>query len=422
MARRRRFLIGSVFIVGLLIALAVVAAPLVPLTAFEPAVENRLSAMLGRRVTIDSMRLNLLGSSHFTIKGMTVQEDTAFGEGEFLRADDVRAHIDLVKYLRERRVAIDELTVKSAQIHLVRNPEGAWNWTTLGTTASGPGASLSDSKVINSFLLATLSPSSLRKIRIENASVRMTDRRTADSPESLYKNIGLNASFDPVNQAGSEISSRVAGEFTAESEEDGESEVFKATFPFDFSIERSSAKLIVNGSVGPGPLETKNLILGSFSVNGQILAEGNTALAGTGRLSASQMLIRPINLSQQMATALRIPQIGDMNPGTSVGELESEFHLSQGAVETSGLMIREIDGLGDAVAQTGCFRIDSELSLTYPATVTLSDDATSRIKSAGTMLGIITTVFEVNNRISVPVNIDGDVRNPHVYIDVSRIF
>lgn len=429
MARRRRFLISLIFIVVLLIAVAVVAAPLVPLTMLEPAVEKKLSDMLGRKVTVDSLRLNLLGSSHFTITGMTVKEDPAFGEGEFLRADDVRAHVDLIEYLRGRRIAIDEITVKSAQIHLVRNDQGTWNWTTLGTQLSETaGVSLLGSRVLGGFVLGTflpgeLSPSSLRKVRIENASVRLKDRNAADSPEALYKNISLNASLEPVSEAGSESVSHATGEFIAQSEEDGEAETFKATFPFDLKIaRRNDTPLAVDGSVGPGPLETKNLSVGSFSVNGQILADGNTPLTGKGHLSASRMLIRPINLSQEMAESLRIPQIGDMNPGTVVGELESEFNISQGIVETTGLLIREIDGLGDASAQTGSFKIDSELSLNYPATVTLNADATSRLKSAGTMLGIITTVFEVNNRISVPVSIDGDMRNPHIYVDVSRIF
>ena len=78
--------------------------------------------------------------------------------------------------------------------------------------------------------------------------------------------------------------------------------------------------------------------------------------------------------------------------------------------------------MGDATAQTGSFKIEAALTLNYAATVTLSADATSRVKSASTILGMLTSIFETNNRLSVPVNINGDVRHPQIQVDVMRIF
>jgi hypothetical protein len=111
-----------------------------------------------------------------------------------------------------------------------------------------------------------------------------------------------------------------------------------------------------------------------------------------------------------------------MNPGTPISALDGEFRVSQGVVETTGLQIREIDGLGDAIAQRGSFTIDSGLTVNYRTTVNLSAEATSRVKSASTLLGVIATILEMNNRLSVPVNINGDVRKPQIYVDVSRLF
>jgi len=37
-------------------------------------------------------------------------------------------------------------------------------------------------------------------------------------------------------------------------------------------------------------------------------------------------------------------------------------------------------------------------------------------------LGLVVTILETNNRVSVPINVSGDVRNPEVQVDVSRIF
>jgi len=123
-----------------------------------------------------------------------------------------------------------------------------------------------------------------------------------------------------------------------------------------------------------------------------------------------------------VARALKVDQIGDMNPGTVVAVLETDFQISQGTVHTSGLRIQQLDGLGDATSPNGNFRIDSALILNYAATVVLTPEATSRVKSLSPALGLVVTILETNNRVSVPINVSGDVRNPEVQVDVSRIF
>ncbi|HEY7546855.1 MAG TPA: AsmA family protein, partial [Blastocatellia bacterium] len=142
MARRRKILLYLILLIGALMVVVAVAMPLVPLTAIEPAVESKLSEALGRKVTVDSLRLHLVGDAYFTITGMTVEEDPAFDSEPFLRADDVRADIDLLQYLRNRQIRFESITVKSAQVHLVRNADGSWNWATLGKQSSEPAASL----------------------------------------------------------------------------------------------------------------------------------------------------------------------------------------------------------------------------------------------------------------------------------------
>jgi len=111
-----------------------------------------------------------------------------------------------------------------------------------------------------------------------------------------------------------------------------------------------------------------------------------------------------------------------VNVNATVAALETDFQISQGTVHTSGLRIQQLDGLGDATAPNGNFRIDSALILNYAATVVLTPEATSRVKSLSPALGLVVTILETNNRVSVPINVSGDVRNPEVQVDVSRIF
>ena len=129
-----------------------------------------------------------------------------------------------------------------------------------------------------------------------------------------------------------------------------------------------------------------------------------------------------IDGSGSMAGALRIAQVGDMNKGTVLGSLETDFQLGDNVVNTQNLRIQQLDGLGDATANQGWFKIESALTLNYVATVVLSPDATSEVKKSSPIIGFVATILENNNRVSVPVNITGDARNPQVQVDVSRIF
>jgi hypothetical protein len=197
----------------------------------------------------------------------------------------------------------------------------------------------------------------------------------------------------------------------------------KATLPFDLRIDGyDSPRLSVTGSIGPGPIETENIVIGSLAIRGEINANQNAPLTGYGQMSVNDLDIHTINLGERVARALKIDQIGDMGPGTAVARLETDFQISQGAFHTNGLRIEQLDGLGDATAQTGSFKIESALIVNYAATVVLSPEATSRIKSMNSALGIAVTILETNNRVSVPINVNGDVRNPEVQVDVSRIF
>jgi uncharacterized protein involved in outer membrane biogenesis len=430
-ARTRGRFIRLLMMLSLIGVAAAVAAPFVPLSPLKDEVQRKLSDALGRKVTIDSARLNLLTGPYVTLTGMTAQESPAFGEGIFLRADQVRADIDLVQYLRTRRFVIDSITFMSPQITLIKTADGVWSWTTIGKQQSEE-AMLSrvtplramgfPASTILSFLWDGLSTPAFKKIRIENASVKLIDRTGSEPPEVLYKNISLSASLAPHTAGDSGSGTQAKGDLTAQSEEDGEAALLKTTLPFDLQIVRGASALSIGGSIGPGPIETRNLDVGAFNITGNIHSERGVPLAGNGQMSANQMFIRTINLSEQVSRALKVDQIGDMSPGTVIASLETDFQISKGTINTPGLRIQQLDGLGDATTQNGSFKIESALTVNYSATLIMSADATSRVKSIGPMVGILVTILETNDRISVPINISGDVRKPEIQVDVSRIF
>jgi hypothetical protein len=502
MAKKRGWLLRLLLLVAVLIAAAIAIAPFVPLGPLKPAVESRLSSTLGRKVTVGSLRLSLLGGPYVLIDSMTAEEDTAFGQGSFLKADQVRANLALMPLILRRQVVLDGLRIKSADLTFIKNNQGVWSWTTLGQSGADTpvayDAAFSYARQWASTTLAALfaqvqTSTALDSINIEGASVRLVDSSGAQQPpESLYKNVALRATVTRPTAS----SSQAVGELRVESSEEDGAELLKADIPFDITIDRNlSPKLSARGVLGPGRLQSKNFdaegfksavnlngstvtldqmelslyegtmrgrldldlatqrftadaqvenlnldqalasklqipgqitghITAQFKLGGQLLGfqQSIPTINGTGHMSSSDMFIASVNISEQVARALQIEHIGDMNPGTNIGHIESEFQLDQGTVRTNNLRIQQMDGLGDATASQGWFKVASPPTLNYAATLVLNSEATARVKSASTLIGIAVTILESNNQVAIPVNITDQVSNPQVQVDVSRLF
>lgn len=494
MAKAKRLFLRLFVLLLLVAAIAVVAAPFVPLDALKPAVEARLSQALGRQVTVGSLRLSLFGGPYLHINQMTAKEDPAFGDGDFLRAEQVRANFSAVAFALRRRVEIDGIKIESPDLTFTKNPQGVWSWATLGKPTSIAAATTGDRlrgrlHTLLALAIQGVSDASLKKVSIEGATVRLTDG-SGRQPETLYRNVSLEADTDRQ----SDRSSRATGRLKAQSDEAEGAALLRADMPFDLTIDRSQeAGAIAKGKLGPGAVETKNfaatdftaavdmkgdtLALAEMNMNlydgslrgnlelnlasqqfsaegevqnlnldealssklqmaGQITGHVNArfklggllrgfqemvpTIVGGGRVSSTGLFIASVNLSEQVASALKLGQIGDMGQGTKTGALEADFQVEQGVVRTSNLQIQQLDGLGDATSDEGWFKVEAAPTLSYAASLLLSNDATAKVKTTSPIVGAAVSLFEVNNRIAVPVNIAGDVRQPQVQVDVRK--
>jgi hypothetical protein len=420
MARRKGCLAG-LFFITLLIAAAPLLAPVVPLGWLKPRVESRLSATLGRRVTVDSLRMNFFGGPYLTIRGLTAKEDPAFGDGDFLKADEVRADFSLADYALHRQMVIEAMTIRSPEFTFIKNPNGAWSWTTLGSSVNVTELTRGFSPVDSGLaLLADVGEARLRHVAIDAASVRLVDKTGAAPPESLYNNVALTADIgaDPSDAA----NRHAAGTLRVASDETAGAEMLKTEMPFDLVIAPGAGSgATIKGSFGPGALETRNFSAGQFKVDGQFLSGRASNTSGAGHISANAIQIPTVNVSERVAGASRVSQIGDMNAGTQIGQLETDFNFAEDVVNTTNLQLGALDGLGDAAAPAGWFKMKPELTLNYAATIRLSRAATAQLKtSANPLIGAAVAVLADGNGLEVPLNITGNMRNPQVQVDIMR--
>ena len=420
MARRKGCLAG-LFFFAILIVAALLLAPFVPLGWLKPRVESRLSATLGRRVTVDSLRMNFFGGPYLVIRGMTAKEDPEFGDGDFLKANEVRADFSLSDYALRRQLVIEGLTIRSPEFTFVKNPNGAWSWSTLGGSTNVAKATQPDSPLATLLLLlADAAKPQLRHLAMDAASVRLIDKTGAEPPETLYKNVAVTAD---IGTAKDDASGRHAtGTLHVASDEADGADLLKTDMPFDLTATPgANPGTTVEGSFGPGPLETKNFSATLFKVDGKFLAGRTTNTSGAGHISASVIALPALNVSEQVARAARVNQIGNMNAGTEISVLETDFNFSQDVVNTTNLQLAALDGLGDATAAAGWFKMKPELTLSYVATINLSREAAAQLKtSANPLIGAAASVLSDSNGLEVPLNITGDVRHPQVQVDILR--
>lgn len=117
--------------------LAALAALILILFLFRPGVyrlRNRIGwsigSAIGRRVSIDNVRVHILPRPGFDLEGLTIFDAPRFSSEPMVRAPEVSAAIRFRSLLRGR-LEIATLSATEPSINLVRNDQGEWNLASL---------------------------------------------------------------------------------------------------------------------------------------------------------------------------------------------------------------------------------------------------------------------------------------------------
>jgi hypothetical protein len=112
--------------VCILLLLAGTLPPLLNLGRYQQRIAGAISRSIGRPVSVDSIRLQLLPWPAFALENLTVGEDPGFGGEPALRAPEVILEPSLLSLWRGR-FEISKVEISDASVNLVRNPDGRWN-------------------------------------------------------------------------------------------------------------------------------------------------------------------------------------------------------------------------------------------------------------------------------------------------------
>ena len=123
---------------AVLALLAVCVPLLVNANQFRPRLEAALTSALGRQVTLGDLSFSVL-SGNVTTEDLSVADDPRFGAAPFIRAKSLKLGVDIWPLITARELTVTDLTIDDAEITLLQNSGGDWNFATVASKKSPGG-------------------------------------------------------------------------------------------------------------------------------------------------------------------------------------------------------------------------------------------------------------------------------------------
>ncbi|PYQ13188.1 MAG: hypothetical protein DMH00_04650 [Acidobacteria bacterium] len=183
---RRYLMIGGGLVFALLV-LALVIPLLVDINRYHDTLEAQAAKLLGRDVTLGTLRLTLFPLPGVSVKPVAIASDRK-GDPPLLRAESLAAHARLLPLLGGK-VAVASLVAHQPVLNLHRYPDGHFNLPNLNAAAEGGTAAPSGSKAEGSGL-------SLAKLRIRGATLRLVDEAVLPGKTVTTTLNGVNIALD----------------------------------------------------------------------------------------------------------------------------------------------------------------------------------------------------------------------------------
>lgn len=124
-------------VVALLIVVAIVVPFLVNVNAFRPQIESTLSSALGRPVKVGNLSLSILSGS-VQADQLSIADDPKFSSAPFIQAKSLQVGVELMPLIFSKQLNVTHLRIDRPQMVLLRNREGVWNFSSLGSQSAPP--------------------------------------------------------------------------------------------------------------------------------------------------------------------------------------------------------------------------------------------------------------------------------------------
>jgi AsmA protein len=319
---KKKLLIIAAAVAGVLVVAALALPLLVDVDRFRPAIQAEMRSALGRDVQIGKLRLSLLAGG-ITAENLSIADDLAFSREPFVRAKSLAVGVDLMPLIFSHSLHVQGLTIEGAEVTLLRNPAGKWNFSTLGAREkSGEPAATSSAGDF-----------SVDRLKIEDSKVTL-GHTGARGNTHTYEDVNIrvrNLSMSSRMPFTVEAKTPSGGVLKLEGEAGPVDRADAARTSFEAEISVEHMDLAATGLLDPA-----SGIAGTADYKGKVHSDGKTAEA-EGKATASKLkLVRgggparqpvtfdftsSLDLERQSGTLTR----GDIHLGKSVAKLTGNY-------------------------------------------------------------------------------------------------
>ncbi|MEP7353667.1 MAG: AsmA family protein [Acidobacteriota bacterium] len=246
---------------------------LVDANTFRPELESRLTAALGRKVTLGDLSLSLLQGG-VTAHKLSISDDPAFSSAPFLTASTLDIGVDLWPLITTKRLNVRALTVHQPQIVLLQTADGRWNFSTIGSSPApdaAAGKATAPSSTPDAPSASTPLAITVSLLRITEGEVSLGTVHSKQKPQELkdidleVKNFAPTVAF-PVTLKASVVG---GGEIAIDGTVGPIAQASASDTPFDTKIKVTGLNL-----VGSGFIEADSGIGGLISFDGGLKSDG----------------------------------------------------------------------------------------------------------------------------------------------------
>lgn len=199
--RKVGIVIGVVILV-IVIAVAVFLATF-NVNDYRGRIQSELETRLGRQVQLGDMHLSLFPPS-FQVNNLAIADDPRFNDPKpFVQASQLNVSLKLLPLIH-KDVQIDSLILQRPTVELIKNQQGVWNFSSLGTNAQGQPQQPTHPQPQKPAPQQPAKPApqssrqqqgqganfSLSKLSIVDGQIALTDRQ-AGHPRSVYDHIDM---------------------------------------------------------------------------------------------------------------------------------------------------------------------------------------------------------------------------------------
>jgi AsmA protein len=318
LAMKKVLVIAGVVIL-LLVVVALALPFLIDVNRFKPALETDLSTALGRKVEIGNIQLALL-SGAVKVDNVSIADDPAFGGAPFLQAKQLAAGVALQPLIFSKKLEVSSFTITDPQVTLLRNPSGAWNFSSLGTgskTKSGNTSNPSDFSV--------------QKISIVNGTVT-AGRMGPGGKTQTYQNVNVEVSdVSYTTQFPFHVTAKTPGNGSVKI--DGKAGPVNQTdaslTPLETQVEVQNVDLASTGFV-----DSSSGLAGLISFNGSLGSDGKQ-MVSKGAIKAEK--IKLVANGAPSGVPLNVDYDTDYSLKDETGNLKSgEVHIGKALAHLAG--------------------------------------------------------------------------------------